>query len=399
MGTIFDYKYDIGDVIGNLEILEYRKCIKTNNKLKKGYNYVKGYLVKCLKCGVSYEKHESDIIRGRGCGVCSNQICFKGINDIATTHPHLVKYFVNTEDSYTHTYRSGIKVKTKCPDCGYEKEMLISNLTKRGYSCVCMGGASFPNKVITSILMQLNIKYECEKTFDWAVVKHNKYESVNGTKFYDHYIPSLKCIIENHGIQHYENRWSDKPLQEEQENDKIKRKLALANGIKYYIELDCRESTVEYIVNSVMNSELKNILNFSDEDIDLDTCYRFAKKNTVKEVCELWNSGVKNTSDIGSIVNLHQSTVSRYLKIGNELGICEYDAKKSLVISVSNNGSKNAKKVCMYNGSKKIGEFKSSKEIEKISIDKFGIKLNSEGIKRNCRGECDAYKGYIFKYV
>ena len=45
----------------------------------------------------------------------------QGENDIATTHPHLVKYFVNKEDVYNYTYGSGKYVKVCCPYCGTEK--------------------------------------------------------------------------------------------------------------------------------------------------------------------------------------------------------------------------------------------------------------------------------------
>ena len=58
--------------------------------------------------------------------------------------------------------------------------------------------------------------------------------------------------------------------------------------------------------------------------IDWDECNKFASNSLVKVACDLWNDGIKPTKKIGNILNLHYSTVIRYLRIGNSLGICNY---------------------------------------------------------------------------
>ena len=45
------------------------------------------------------------------CPYCINKKVVRGFNDIATTHPDLIKYFVNIKDAYTHTYGSEDKVE------------------------------------------------------------------------------------------------------------------------------------------------------------------------------------------------------------------------------------------------------------------------------------------------
>ena len=66
---------------------------------------------------------EYNLLKGQGCACCSGDIVVKGINDIATTHPKMIQYFVNKEDIYTHSYSSNEKILMKCPNCGYIKKL------------------------------------------------------------------------------------------------------------------------------------------------------------------------------------------------------------------------------------------------------------------------------------
>ena len=106
------YLYNIGEIINNMEILEQTYCIYKNEARGKAYK------VKCLKCRSITTKTEHQLKDNSGCGVCHGRIVIKGINDIATTHPHLVKYFKNPNDAYNVTYSSSKKVDIICPICG-----------------------------------------------------------------------------------------------------------------------------------------------------------------------------------------------------------------------------------------------------------------------------------------
>ena len=83
----------------------------------------------------------------------------------------------------------------------------------------CGDKVSYDEKFLSSILSQLKVDFATQlskSTFNWC----DKYR-------YDFYIPSLNMIIETHGIQHYEeNKNWTMSLEEEQENDKIKKELA-----------------------------------------------------------------------------------------------------------------------------------------------------------------------------
>ena len=230
-----EFKVDVGECLEddkrNITIID--RMVKTiHRKDNKKANF-KYYKYHCNKCNFNGNRYwdtrnkiykdefwieESGLLKGYGCACCSNYIVVKGINDISTTNPDLVKYFVNIEDTYIHTYSSNDKVLIKCPECGFEKEMIISDLYKRGFGCLqCSDSISFPEKVMYNLLKQLNVKFitQYSKTYaKWC----NKYK-------YDFYfkLNNEEYIIETHGLQHYKDNTDFKmSLKEVQENDKNK---------------------------------------------------------------------------------------------------------------------------------------------------------------------------------
>jgi len=241
---------------------------------------------------------------------------------LAITHPSSVKYLVNKEDAYKYSHGSTSLVLTKCPDCGYEKEKKVLDITHKKFYCLkCSDHISFPEKLLFSVFEQLldkNFKTQLTKTtFEWC----SNYR-------YDFYINKLNGIIcETHGLQHYEEQsgnW-DKTLEEIQQNDKDKENLAKKNNIDNYVILDCRYSNLEWIKNSIMKSDLPNLLNFKEDDVDWALCNKYANDTSIiKESCCLWRDGLKNTLDIANIFKIGRNTIIRYLKQGNKLGWCEY---------------------------------------------------------------------------
>ena len=132
-----------------------------------------------------------------------------------------------------------------CPLCKERKTYKSTrDFYKYGFVCQnCSSKISYPNRFIYKFLTQLGIEFETEKMFDWL-----------GKKRYDFFIPSLSCVIEAHGQQHYTNSlWST--VEEQHKNDMLKENLALSNGITNYIQLDCRKSSMKYIKQSILNNE------------------------------------------------------------------------------------------------------------------------------------------------
>ena len=129
----------------------------------------------------------------------------------------------------------------------------------------------------------------------------------------------VNCIIENHGLQHYKDTgFTKRNLEKEQENDYFKKEASLQNGIEHYIVIDCSKSDVDYIRNSVMNSELPSILNFKENDINWIKCEEFAMSNLVKVVAALRCQGL-TISKISEKTKISTATISTYLRKAKRL--------------------------------------------------------------------------------
>lgn len=355
------------------------------SKKYKGNN--KYLLFKCPR-GHEFEMRWSNFQQGQRCPICSGNKTTE-YNCIATTDPWMIELGMSREDAETHTRGSGDKVIVTCPSCGKKKEIIINKIyNRKSISCTCGDGVSYPEKFIISVLNQLGIEYQ-----------HDSYWIEN--KRYDFYFEynNKKYIIETHGEQHYEQIMQWKNLNDEQKNDQYKKELALQNGIDKYIILDCRKSELNWIKNSVINSELDNIFNLNN--IDWIQCEEFALSNRVKEVCDYWKLHSKNltTVDIGKVFNLSRNTIIIYLKKGNDLKWCDYNAEEEKIKQSKINGKHFGKQVEILKDGKSLGVFQSCSELEKQSEELFGVKLLHSAICAVCRGEYEQYKGFTFKYI
>lgn len=324
------------------------------------------------------------------CPVCSNRKIIAGINDIATTHKELVKYFKDPAEAQKHSAMSGKAVEMKCNLCGEEQIKQIANVTANGFCCSCCSdGVSYPNKFVYSVLSQIankcSIVVEREKVFDWS-----QGASRRGRKLYDFYIcADSKIVIEVHGKQHY-MPWTlsergARSLNDEQKNDLSKRDLAIKNGISpdRYIVLDCRYSSADWIKNSIMSSKLPSLLSFSESDVDWAKCELRASSNMIREVCDLWNKGVRDVKEIASCVDMHYGTVTTYLQRGEKLGWTEYGH------------SKNRPLICTDNNLVFLSARVCAEIFEKI----FNTKLNQLSINSVARGQRKSTGGMHFQYL
>lgn len=307
------------------------------------------YKYKCNKCGFNCGEHfkfglfkielwirEHHLKGSRGCSCCRGFAVVKGINDISTTDPWLSKYIKNDEDCIKHTNNSHAKIQFICERCNKISVKKIHDVYRnQKYSCPhCSDGISMPEKFIISLIAQLNIDFKTQ-------ANKSDLKWIKDRSRYDFYIPSKNCIIETHGLQHYDNniQFKNKTLEELQASDKLKKELALSNGIDHYIVLDCRFSKLDWIKNSIMNSELPKILNFTMSGVNWEECLTFSINNTlVSEVCDMFNNG-KSASSILENFNciLSKTTIINYLKKGTKLGWCNYDPKKEKQKSACDN--------------------------------------------------------------
>lgn len=306
------------------------KCLSTE--------YIKSDLPLMIMCnkGHKYEASLDNITQGSGCPYCNNQKVLIGYNDLNTTNPEISKYLVNKNDGEKCTYGSNTILDFKCPNCG----KIISKypsllLSKSGkFVCSCSDGISYPEKYFESFFKQLGVEYIYQlskKHFEWC----DKYR-------YDFYLPSTNTIIEVHGLQHYKNcNWADS-LFVIQENDKIKKELAIKNGVNYIV-VDARNSTSKYISNNIIKSQLSQMFDLSKVDFNL--CNIYANNSKVKQVIDLWNSGINNAVEIGNKVGLVSNTVLRYLDNGAESGLCDFD--REVYRKIVNHGAKRVRVKCI----------------------------------------------------
>lgn len=380
------FKIEIGQVFvddkRDITIIdrEYRK--NPNNKGK----FLKWYKYHCNKCGAELWMIETSLLDGHTCACCCNQVVIKGINDIYTTNPELINYFVNIEDTYKYTTGTNEMVLMRCLCCGYEKFFRINSLYNQRFSCPrCGDGISYPEKFMFNFLQQLlgdDFTYQYSKANNnWC----NNYK-------YDFYFKLLneQFIVETHGEQHYKEdngKWSSS--KDIQLNDKIKKELALVNGIKEkdYITIDCKYSNLEYIKQNILKSNLSKLFDLSA--IDWNKCNKQAINNKVKEICEYWNKQEnKDIKELALKFKLCLATIRNYLKIGNEIKWCVYESNPN-----------NKKEVEILKNGISIGTFSSSAELDRQSEKLFGIHLDYRGISAVCNGVKNKYKGFEFVFI
>ena len=342
---IVDYRED-GTIRRNLTIIDKELLIKKRTPDKatgKIYDRKeKRYRYQCNVCGWNngwaIENNLSS--HKKGCSCCAGKTIVHGINDIATTHPHLVKYFKNHNDAFLYAAHANCCVELVCPDCGsVRNDYSIDLLSRSGFRCKeCADGISYPEKFINAFLKQLNVEYKLQlnrTTYDWC----RGYRYDFWFKFNDE-----EYLVEVHGSQHYyEQKNLARNLSDIQQNDYAKKELALLNGFddNHYIVLNCSESRLNWIKNEIEHSYFATLIDLTT--INWIKCHEFACSSLIKEVCEYWQShhtSPISTREVAEHFQLSMPTVRSYLYYGNKLNLCEYDANISKRIKKRFNKSK-----------------------------------------------------------
>lgn len=297
----FSVEFKYGDIIGELKIIKY------NIKESVVTIYIDKY---------------TDII-GKEIKINHLSRCKLGrilSKPISITHPDLVQYFYNKEDANIYTFGSNKKVQMVCPHCRATKYQSPNQLTMQGFSCsACSDGISYPNKLIFNMLRQLNIPFQNEINkatpgFGW----------IQDRCRYDFYIEhgGNKYFIEADGGWHR--------YQDVKNRDNTKDVMANEHNIEV-IRIDCNykaTSTRHNIIkNNILNSKLSNIFDLSC--VDWELCEKYANTNLINVACDYWNNGITSVLQISRLMNMSRNTIASYLKIGANIGICDYALKKS----------------------------------------------------------------------
>lgn len=388
---LIDYKED-GSIKRDFTIIDRKINCK---QLKNRKNTRKMYKYHCNICGWDDGwMLAGNMTKKQGCSCCKGLTVVKGINDTATTHPFLIQYFKNKEDAYLYTAHSNKEAWFKCPDCGFEKYIKINNLAFRGFSCLkCSDGISFPEKFMSNVLEQLCIDYIPQLS--------NRHFSWCKTYRYDFYFKhnSKEVIIEMNGLQHYAEsgfHLKGRSLEQEKENDLLKKKIAEENGINTYLIIDSKESTMEYLKKNITDT-LSEI--FELKNIDWIQANSYACSSLCKRVCDYYHQHLNlSTSDLMKYFKLGKTTIHRYLLRGTENGWCNYNGEEIRKQTLINNKGNRGRQVLVYYNKDFIGKFNSPHAIEVISEKQFGTKLYAKSIRKSCVSK-KTYKGFSFIYA
>lgn len=299
--------------------------------------------------------------------------------------PYFVKYLQNKDDAIKYRISSHARINMVCDKCNNIRELEIKTTIENGFYCpICSNKTSYPEKLMNEILKNLNISYDREVSFDWSQNKR-----------YDFYIPSLNCIIETHGMQHYRQTFSRRELKDEVENDKIKEALAKENGINNYFQIDCRESNTDYIKKSIMESDLNKIINI--EELDLSDYEKKMSVPRLELICNKWKDGT-SIKEISIIFKISKNTVISDLKKGCLIGWCDYNPKESHKRYMDNLrlGEISQHKIKCLELNK---EFNSFTSCSKYLRDLTGLPFDRKKISRVCSKEIDSYNGYHFELI
>ena len=384
-----EFKYEIGDIINCLTIID-RDRLNKKGKKWKCYKY------KCNKCGNEDWIGEYSLKDGSGCNACCSnpKKAVLGINSIWDKARWMMDLGLSEEDAKTHTPGSNDKVKVRCPDCGNIKEIAPAKIQQtHSIGCSCGDGISYPEKLMESVLIQLNIDYERQYRID---------------KFrYDFYLSEHNTVIEVHGEQHGQfikngeltlverTKGFTYSKRDEIKNDADKCWTAYKNGVENYITVDCYISELEYIRLNILDSELNELLDLNK--IDWIKCGEYALKNKVKEVCEYYHLGI-STADLAKEFNMGRTSIINYLKSGAKLGWCTYDAKEEMRrsgrFSGKLYGGYNRKQVSQFTLE---GEFIKKYDSAREAARKTGIDYGN--ISKCCNGRYKTAGGFIWKYV
>lgn len=304
-------------------------------------------------------------------------------NTVSITHPHLIKFFLRVEDAFKYSKGVRNEVPMKCPRCGEVRtDMRVSTLVYMGFSCPkCSDGFKYPEKFMSSLLDQRKetfITQLTKKTLPWV-----------GNYKYDDYLPKRGIIIETHGLQHYEqptgSYMKGTTLKKTQQNDADKKERAEGKGM-IVVTVDCRKSTLEWIRDSIMQSELPVLLGFVESDIDWYKCHEKAFSSLVETCSTLWRNGTRSSKKIAVIVGIHPVTVSKYLKQGAVLGWCDYNADAER--RKGGGGSDPIRVTCLT----------TNEEFDSMAQASLKYGVQSASISKCCSGKLKSTGGLVWVY-
>ena len=285
--------------------------------------------------------------------------------DIKSIRGHII----NIDEAKETTHKSSKKLLFKCStiDCDNTKMMVVHNLVNRGYSCnICSTGTSYPELFMLAYLTVKNIPHETQVSYEEIPTRRFDFRiKLNG----------VTSLVETHGSQHFltEEKTYHK-VETIQESDSIKRQYAKDNKINY-IELDCRESTFEFIRNQIeLNEHLPNV-----EESEIDAMLKIMEQNKkypVKEIVDMYLQARKTTYQIAEYFNYDAVTIGNILTRNN--------------VELRDKNTSKAKKIrCIETGIVYASTHEAGRKLE----------IHQGSISQCCKGNRKSAGGFTFEYL
>lgn len=208
----------------------------------------------------------NDHLSGYGCKKCGNKSTWDNRGRITTEEfiKRAKQVHGNKYDYSEVEYKNRrTKVKIICHKCyknGDEHGAFYQNpdLHINGRGCPHCRNSRLETK-IHKLLIENNISFEKEKTYEWLVN--------DGHMYLDFYLPQFNVGIECQGVQHYADIeiQGRKNYEYIHQNDLLKNKLCKENGIKIFYFTDknmyenyCKNKELTYYDFNSMIKDIKN---------------------------------------------------------------------------------------------------------------------------------------------
>lgn len=243
--------YKRRDTERNEQIIRKRLEGKTENirffmENRKGIRHNKVSFI-CSKCGKTNEKEVANFLRQKfDCSFCEGM---KESKDTDIFLQEMNEKFGNRFSLVSGYVDAKTNVTIRCNSCGFIRQVKPPAFLISGFCPRCGDKKSTGEKIIATFLQKEEIWYEEQKYFsDWDI----------GLHYFDFYIPKYNCIIEYHGIQHYQyNEFfhkSEEDFQYRVEKDKIKKEAALEHNLNYISIKYTLKENLPVILEKLFNS-------------------------------------------------------------------------------------------------------------------------------------------------
>lgn len=286
-------------------------------------------------CGQVFNRHLGVLLQdGCRCPKCypeSARSLIVGLNDIHSTNPELESLLKYPEAAYKHTQYSRDKEWFVCPHCGHEIEKKIIYVTTNGLCCPeCNINYSYGERFVANLLSAKGIDYKFQYSPKW--IRPYAYDfmfKLNGRKY----------IVEVDGQWHFiDNDLSQTLVSEAIDRDKYKQEMAEQNEfvvVRLNYNYKSNDEKVMYIINSIENSILKEVLDLYD--FDYSEIIMKTSIPIVKIVADLWNSyDLKLASKIQNELKLGSNSVRKMLYLASHLGLIPETKEEIIYINKSN---------------------------------------------------------------